>query len=132
MATKKKLVTTVAAWDSSIDAIFGMANLVPKNTGLKADIWSPHKGGGEKLPHSYTRVKITYGDAKVSVTVEPKPKIKAQTPNIKHSEMKAIKEAMEYVGRNYDLFLKHLNDVDDEFTDLDLMRALSDRGDFKM
>ena len=129
---KRYVKSVIAEWNPDIDNIYGMANLVPKNTGLKADIWSPHKGGFEKLPHSSTRVKISIGDDKVSITVEPEPKIKAQTPNIKHSHMKAIKEAMEYVGRNYDLFLRHLNDVADEFSDLDLMLALAERGEFKL
>ena len=127
----KRIVRPIPNWDDSTDAIFGMANLVPKRTGLKADIWSPHKGGAEKLPHNSTRVKITIGDSKVSITVEPNPKIKAASPNIKHSDMKAIEDAIDYVGRNYDLFLKHLNDVDDEFLDEDLFQALRERGEYK-
>lgn len=121
----------IATWDDSIDAIFGMANLVPKRTGLKAAIWSPHNGGAEKLPHNSTRVKITLGDSKVSITVEPTPQIKAQTSNIQHSEMKAIQEAIDYVGRNYDLFLRHLNDESYEFDDEDLFNALRARGEYK-
>ena len=128
----KRVIKSISNWNDAIDAIFGMANLVPKNTGLKADIWSPHKGGSEKLPHNSTRVKITKGDSKVSITVEPNPKIKAQSPNIKHSDLKAIKEAMDYVGRNYDLFLKHIQDVDDSFTDRDLEDALIERGEFHL
>ena len=126
----KRVIRSIADWEDSIDAIFGMANLVPKNTGLKVDIWSPHKGGSEKLPHNSTRIKITKGNSKVSITVEPHPQIKAETPNIKHLDMKAIKEAVEYVGRNYDLFLKHIQDINDSFTDFDLMDALIERGEF--
>ena len=46
--------------------------------------------------------------------------------------MKKIKEGIDYVARNYDLFLKHYNDTDDSFTDLTLMKELAKRGDFKM
>ena len=74
----KRVIRSIADWEDSIDAIFGMANLVPKNTGLKVDIWSPHKGGSEKLPHNSTRIKITKGNSKVSITVEPHPQIKAE------------------------------------------------------
>lgn len=46
--------------------------------------------------------------------------------------MKKIKEAIKYVGRNYDLFLKHYNDKTNTFRDIDLFMALADRGDYKI
>ena len=39
---------------------------------------------------------------------------------------------VEYVGRNYDLFLKHIQDIDDSFTDRDLEDALIKRNEFKL
>ena len=60
------------------------------------------------------------------------PKILASTKNIKQSDIKKIKEAMDYVGRNYDLFLKHYNDKTNEFDDYDLFMALAKRGDYKL
>lgn len=45
--------------------------------------------------------------------------------------MDAINEAKDYVGRNYDLFLKHYYDVDDVFDDEDLFQALRDRGEYE-
>lgn len=43
-----------------------------------------------------------------------------------------IKEAIKYIGRNYDLFLKNFNDADDSFDDDDLKTELSKRGDYKI
>ena len=47
-------------------------------------------------------------------------------------EMKKIKDAMKYVGRNYDIFLKHYNDTNNEFRDIDLFKALAERGDYTL
>lgn len=43
-----------------------------------------------------------------------------------------IKEAIKYIGRNYDLFLKNFNDADDSFDDDDLKTELSKQGDYKI
>ena len=116
----------------SSQSVFGMANLPAKRTGLSADIWSDHKGIERSVSHRGTpRIKISVGSYMVSVTIEPIPVIKAESKHSTKSQKNAVKEAMEYIGRNYDLFLKHYYDVEDEFDDRDLINALEGRGEYR-
>lgn len=114
------------------EILMGMANLSPKRTNLQATIWSDNNGAKRNKKDKSPRVKIGTSDSEVSVSIEKEPKILAQTKNIKQSDMKKIKDAMKYVGRNYDLFLKHYNSSSDVFDDYDLFQALAERGDYKM
>jgi len=117
---------------SSNDAIMCMANLVPKRTGLSVDIWSEHRGCLRNVQHDTLRIKIDkHGQFSMSVTIEANPKILVQSKNISKSDMKKCQEAIDYIGRNHDLFLRHYNDVSDEFDDNDLFEALRERGEFK-
>lgn len=114
------------------DTVFGMANLVPKKTGLSVDIWSDHKGINRNVSHGNTpRIKITVGSYTVSVTIEENPVIKAESRHGTKSQKNAVKEAMKYIGRNYDVFLKHYMDTDDSFDDESLFNALRERGEYK-
>lgn len=112
-----------------LDDIFGMANLVPRRTGLGADIWSEHKGIIRNVSHNIPRVKITYQGQEISVTIEENPQILAPK-NLKQVS-KPFKSAMQYIGRNYDLFIKHFYDVSNDFDDEDLFNALRDRGEYR-
>lgn len=117
------------------DYIIEMANLVPKRTGLKVNIWSDHSGVKRNLPHG-VRIKVGKEEYSVSVTIEREPKILAISPELERkkkgsSEWKDIRAGMSYVGRNCDLFLKHFNDTTDDFDDQDLFNALRERGEFK-
>ena len=116
----------------SSESIMVMANLDYRRTGLSADIWSEHKGFERNVSHKGTpRVKIKSGSYMVSVTVEPEPKIKAESKHGSKSQKAAIKEAMKYIGRNYDLFLKHYYDEDGSFDDRELINQLEKRGDYR-
>ena len=109
-----------------------MANLVPKKTGLSCDIWSEHKGISRRAPRSNTpRIKISINGESVSVTIEPDPQLLTSLDKFKQSDIKKIKEAIEYVGRNSDIFLKHFSDNDDSFDDEDLFNALRQRNEYK-
>lgn len=114
------------------EILMGMANLSPKRTNLQATIWSDNNGAKRNKKDKSPRVKIETSDSEVSVSIEKEPKILAKTKNIKQSDMNKIKDAMKYVGRNYDLFLKHYNSSSDVFDDYDLFQALVERGDYKM
>lgn len=117
---------------SDSDYIFGMANLVPRQTGLSADIWADHKGVLRSKPDTTPRVKICVNSDEISISIEKDPSILAGRFNeYKKSVQNAMKEAIAYVGRNHDLFLRHYNDVADEFTDRQLEDALIERGEFK-
>lgn len=116
----------------SSQSVFGMANLIPRKTGLSANIWSDHKGVERQVSHRVTpRMKISVGSYMVSVTIESDPIIKAESKHESKSQKAAVKEAMKYIGRNYDIFLKHYNDVNDEFDDEDMFNALRERVEYK-
>lgn len=111
--------------------IFGMANLNPFKSGLSVIIWSDHSGVRRNVSHSGTpRIKIGTNKDWVSVTISSRPVIKAKSGHIKKSVMDKIDEGIDYVARNYDLFLKHYNDIDFSFDDEDLFQALRERGEY--
>ena len=117
---------------TSTDAIFGMANINPNRSGLSPIvIWFDHNGVSRNVPHSEPRIKIGVNDWLWDLTIEETPKILAKKPHIKKSIERKLKEAAQYIGRNYDLFLKHYNDTDFSFDDEALYQALRERGEYK-
>lgn len=130
--TNKDVVEETMRLITENEILMEMANLSPKRTHLQATIWSDNNGVSRNKKDKQPRVKIGIDDAQVSVSIEKEPKILAQTKNIKQSDMKKIKDAMKYVGRNYDLFLKHYNSSNDIFDDYDLFKALAERGDYTL
>ena len=113
------------------DYLVEMANLSPKRTGLSVTIWSDNNGINRNVAHNEPRVKIGKNNYWVVVTIASDPVIKAQSANIKKWEMEQIMLGIEYVSRNYDLFLKHFISSNEEFDDQDLMDALRQRGEYK-
>ena len=113
--------------------VFGMANLIPRRTGLQANIWSEHSGILYNVSHKNNpRVKIKSGEYQVSVTIEESPQIIVKnTSHPKKSDEIHVKEAIDYIGRNYDVFLKHYLDETDDFDDEDLFNSLRERGEYK-
>lgn len=115
------------------DSIFGMANLNPQKSGLgNIIIWSDHSGISRNVSHrGNPRVKLSIDDMFMSVTIESDPKILAKSRNISKKDISKFSQGIEYVGRNYDLFLKHYMDTDFNFDDEDLFQALRDRGEYR-
>lgn len=113
------------------EPLFEMANLTPKRTGLKVVIWSEQQGYTRNKKDSEPRFKIDGGDFSLSFSLEKNPRELARSGKIKQSDEKSIKEAVEYVSRNIDLFLKHYNSTPFEFDDDDLKDALRERGEYK-
>lgn len=113
------------------ESLFEMANLTPKRTGLSVVIWSEQNGESRNKPDNEPRFKITGDDFEVSYSLEENPRKLAQSGKIKQSDKNHIKEAIEYVVRNLDLFLKHFNTSALEFDDDDLKEALRERGEYK-
>ena len=115
--------------------IMSMANLHQKRTGLKVNIWSDGQGCLRNKSDVVPRVKLDTGDSTISVSIEPSPKVLAPKGNwrnaFKQSEVVALEDAIDYVGRNYDLFLKHYMDTDGSFDDVDLFDELRNRGELK-
>ena len=130
--TDKDVIEETIRLITENEILMEMANIDTKGTHLQADIWSDHNGKSRNKKDKRPRVKISISDIEVSVSIEKEPKILAQTKNIKQNDMKKIKEAIKYVGRNYDLFLKHYNDITNDFRDIDLFKALAERGDYKI
>ena len=109
-----------------------MANLNPQKSGVPVIIWSDHSGCTRKVSHRGTPwIKIGEENYSVSVTIEPHPIIKAKSRRLKKSELDKIQQGIEYVGRNYDLFLKHFDDTDFSFDDEDLFNELRKRGEYR-
>ena len=111
------------------------ATIGRRKTGLKVDIWS--KWGSAYQPKENEQPNIIIGRGEywnryiIIVTISPIPKIIAKTSNITDKQMKELKEGIKYVARNYDLFLKHYNDKDENFDDEDLFNALIERGEYR-
>lgn len=119
------------------ESLLEMSNLTPKRTGLSVQIWSDHAGILRKKKDKDKRVKVGTNDGySVSITIELEPQILATSPKLKKlksgdSIWKNIKSGIDYVARNYDLFLKHYNDTTDEYDDDDLKDDLRKRGEYK-
>ena len=118
---------------SELSEVFGMANLVSKKLNLPVTIWSEHKGILRSKPDAIPRAKVETvdGTTAYSVSLEPDPKILAKSKNITKSQEKALELGRLYVGRNYETFLKHYNDIDDSFDDEDFFNELRYKGEYK-
>lgn len=115
------------------DDVFGMANLVPKNTGLKTDLWVDHKGVQHKVSHyNIPRLKVGPRDNRIPVLIDEHPKTLIDEKTIDQKLLKDVKSTFPYISRNQDLFKRHYFDVTDDFGDRDLENALIKRKDFKL
>lgn len=103
--------------------------IIGKYTSLKVDIFSKWCGDGEPT------ILIGHIDKHYSyiikATISPTPYILDQTPNIPKEQMENILEGLNYIARNYDLFLKHYTDPTGQFSDDELLEELEKRGDYK-
>lgn len=114
------------------NSLFEMANLSSKRTGLSVSIWSDGDSIHRQVKHNIPRIKIgKRGLFSISVSIEEHPRILAKSRNISQSDLLSASEAIDYIGRNYDLFLKHYNSTDEEYDDDDLKEDLRKRGEYK-
>lgn len=115
--------------------IFAMANVNYRYTGLSCNIWSDGQGYKRNKPDSLPRVKLEKNNDWLSISIESEPKVLAPKGNwrkrYKKDTVDAFEEGIEYVGRNYDLFLQHYNDTDFSFGDRELINSLEARGEYK-
>jgi len=79
-----------------------------KYTGLKVDIWS--RWCGDKEPTIIIGNIDKNNNYIVIATISPTPQILDKTSNITEEQMENILEGLNYIARNYDLFLKHYTD----------------------
>lgn len=126
----RKEVRTMKRLVKENERVFGMTNLVPRRTGLSCYIWADGTGESRNVPHSIPRVELKKDNYRISVSIEPNPIALAAPSDIPHNVMESFKEAMKYVGRNWDLFLKHYNSENDSYDDTDLTDDLRSRGEF--
>ena len=115
----------------SMDSIFGMANINPDKAGIPVIIWSEHQGRLRNVEHKLPRIKLGKDDYSVVVTIEENPKILTKSRKLTKSEQKNIEKGINYIGRNYDIFLMHYNDTDFSFDDEDMFNALRERGEYR-
>ena len=112
--------------------IIGMTDLNPKKTALPVVIWVDHNGISRSVSHRNTpRVKIGIDEAWASVTISSEPKVLTKSKNMKQSEWRAIQKGIDYIARNYDLFLKHYVDQTYDYDDDELKADLRTRGEYK-
>ena len=112
--------------------IWGMSNLNPKRTNLPVVVWVGPNGIDRTVSHRESpRVKISKGDVSISISIEEEPRILAQSGNISKADMHDLQEGIDYIARNYDIFLQHYLDTDFSFDDDDLKDTLRSRGDYK-
>lgn len=102
--------------------------LIGKYTGLKVDIFS--KWCGDNEPTIIIGNIDKDNNYVIIVTISSTPYILDQTPNITREQMKDIQDGIDYVAKNYDLFLKHYTDPTGQFSDDELIDALAKRGDY--
>lgn len=118
--------------------LFGMANLNPNKTGLGVVIWSDHSGVHRNKKDKTPRVTVGIGETTASISISENPTILAESSELKKkrkssSIWKKINKAIDYVGKNWDLFMKHYMDSESkfEFDDEDLVNSLRKRGCYK-
>lgn len=109
-----------------------MANLNPRRTNLPVIIWADHSGVDRTVSHRNSpRIKISKDEYSISVSIEENPRILAKSGTIPESTMQDLQEGINYVARNWDIFLKHYEDTDFSFDDDDLKDELRARGDYR-
>ena len=113
----------------SKESLFEMTNLTPRKTGLKVIIWSEQNGEDINKEDKLPGFKIEGKDFELSYSLEENPKELARSGKIKQSDEKNIKEAVQYISRNLDLFLKHYNSTPFDYDDDHLKDDLRKRGE---
>lgn len=118
------------------DKLCEMTNLTPKRTNLSVEIWSDHGGIARQVEHNEPRAKVGPNQStSYSVTLTKDCHVIATQKDKFNREqkdvIKAMKQAMRYIARNLDLFIKHYEDTTDEFDDDDLKDVLRERGEYK-
>lgn len=116
---------------TKMESLIEMANLTPKRTGLNVVIWSEQNGESRNKSDNIPRFKIMGKDYSLSCSLEKTPRILAKSGKIKHTDKKDIDDALNYVSRNLDLFLKHFNTSAFEYDDDDFKEDLRKRGEYK-
>lgn len=113
--------------------IFGMANLNPQKSGLgNVVIWSDHGGIQRKLKHNIPRIKLSAGDMSIVVSISDSPIVLSKSKSVSsRKKLSEFDDAIAYVARNNDIFMKHYTDVDFSFDDEDLYEALRQRGEYR-
>ena len=112
--------------------IWAMSNLNPKRTNLPVIIWADHSGVDRAVLHRNSpRIKISKDAVSISISIEEYPRILTQSGAISKTDMRDLQQGIEYVARNWDIFLKHYQDTDFSFDDDDLKSELRARGDYR-
>ncbi len=120
-----------------LDTFFDWTTMLsPRRTGLKVNIWSKWNVAeiSKETPNIIIGRAEYWNRYIIVVTISSTPKIIAQTSNITDEQKQELEEGIKYIARNYDLFLKHYNNDEndgEEFDDEDLINALKERNEYK-
>lgn len=120
--------------DEISETAFGMANLNPLKSGLRVHILSNNQGVTRNKCNGCPSVIIIEGKAAISVSIEKEPCVlnpKNWKKRFNNSIVTDFERAIQYVGRNFDLFQKHYNDIDGSFDDESLFSELRCRGEYQ-
>ena len=79
------------------ESLFEMTNLTPKRTGLNVIILSEQNTEIKNESSKEPKFKIIGKDYSISYSLEENPKILAKSGKIKHSDIKDIEDAIDYV-----------------------------------
>lgn len=116
------------------DKIFGITNLNPNKSGLGVIIWAEHGGVSRNKSDHVPRVMIGNNDDQIAVSIEAEPQVIAHNnwrSRYNHDMVKKLLKGIDYVGRNYEIFLAHYNDTDFSFDDEALFDALRAKHEYK-
>lgn len=117
----------------SMSSILGMSNLNPQKSGLgNIVIWSDHMGITRNVEHNIPRIKLQIDDMSIVVSISDKPQLLSKNKKVSSkAKLSMFQEGIDYVARNYEIFLKHYMDTDFSFDDEDMFQALRDKGEYK-
>ena len=121
-------------WVHDKDYVMAMANVNKRRTGLNVNIWSDGQGCLRNKSDVIPRVKLVRDDESISVSISSDPQVLAPKnwkSKFKKSTLDDFEEGIEFVRKNYDLFLAHYMDEDLSFDDEELFNNLRERGCYK-
>lgn len=114
------------------DYTFGFAHIPPTKSGLKVSIWSGH-AEAERKPSKFKKPWLMIGrdlNHQIPISIEAIPQYLINKSTLSKSDLNDFQSALDFVGRNYYLFLKHYNDVDFDYGDEELFNDLIANGEY--
>ena len=104
------------------DMLFEMANISPKDSGVRYPMWVDSVGENRNNMHTLPRLKVQYKGQKIPVLLSDEPQIPESVQDVLgFSSFKDFNQVKEFIKQNKDLLLKHWNG---KVTDKELLNTL--------